>query len=733
MSQRRPAGPTRSVPERIVLEPRRDVPASPLPPVRIFLGTEPAQHRAERVFVWSVERVRDPGRRYEIHVMKELAGFDPRHWTTGFTNYRFAIPHFAGGAGRAIYNDVDQVYRADPALLFDADLEGHGYRAIEPNDTSVMLIDCQRMAAPWTLDAARREGKRALHRRAGAVPGLWGALDPVWNVRDDERPPEEARVIHFTTLHTQPWRPFPERFAYQPNPVGSVWHNLEREADAQAFLVHTREHPSDRYADWWQAWQRRAAQRSPDPRDWRPPAPGEAPPEPLAERHLRAWIADAPEEDVPWLLAELCASARERVVLRLPRGSTRREGQAWEDRLAAAVRAHPDLTTELAFGTARRGGGRWARSKPPRVWVLCDDRPGNVTQAMGLAEALGWPFEVKHLRFRAAARLHNRLLGASARGVDRTASSPLEPPWPDLVIAAGRRTAPVALWVRERARGHARLVMLGRKAGDDAECFDRVVTPTYTRLFSHPRRIETRTPLHRVTREVIAKASEEWRDRLGDAPSPRIAVLVGGTSGQYRLDAAVARRLGADCAALARKCGGSLLVTTSRRLGAHAADALCEGLGDVSFFHRWQPGDPTDPYLGLLAHADAFVVTGDSESMLTEVTSLGKPVAIYPLPVRSSFRALSVAREWVWRRATSAPRGPRGTPRPQIGLERWCGKAIERGWVRPSRDLDRLHAALVERGAAQFFTGSLPVTRATADDGEREAVAAAVRDLMGVR
>jgi hypothetical protein len=49
---------------------------------------------------------------------------------------------------------------------------------------------------------------------------------------------------------------------------------------------------------------------------------------------------------------------------------------------------------------------------------------------------------------------------------------------------------------------------------------------------------------------------------------------------------------------------------------------------------RWQadtqPGD--NPYLGLLAHADRFVVTGDSVSMMVEVARLGRPLAIFPLP-----------------------------------------------------------------------------------------------------
>ena len=107
----------RSRPECIVLGVKGGALPSEKPPVRIYLGSEPAQYRAERVFVWSIERVRDPSRVYEIYLMKDLKGFDRSGWKTGFTNYRFAIPDFAEGRGRAIYNDVDQVYLTDPAEI----------------------------------------------------------------------------------------------------------------------------------------------------------------------------------------------------------------------------------------------------------------------------------------------------------------------------------------------------------------------------------------------------------------------------------------------------------------------------------------------------------------------------------------------------------------------------------------------------------------------------------------
>jgi hypothetical protein len=112
---RLPTAGVRDLPEKVVLPVRPGVTPSEKPPVRIYLGTEAGQHRAERVFIYSIEKVRDPSRVYEIHMMKDVRGYDRRRWLTGFTNYRFAIAYWAGSTGRAIYNDVDQIFLADPA------------------------------------------------------------------------------------------------------------------------------------------------------------------------------------------------------------------------------------------------------------------------------------------------------------------------------------------------------------------------------------------------------------------------------------------------------------------------------------------------------------------------------------------------------------------------------------------------------------------------------------------
>jgi len=54
--------------------------------------------------------------------------------------------------------------------------------------------------------------------------------------RDSEYVAGKSKVLHYTTLHLQPWRPFPRQFVYQTNPVGHVWLELERSADAGAIV-----------------------------------------------------------------------------------------------------------------------------------------------------------------------------------------------------------------------------------------------------------------------------------------------------------------------------------------------------------------------------------------------------------------------------------------------------------------------------------------------------------------
>jgi len=761
----------RERPYVVTLEARSGMPASGKPPVRIFLGSQDEQWRAERVFFYAIERVRDPARVYEVHVMKGLAGYHRKGWRTGFTNYRFAIPDDAGRAGKAIYNDVDQIYTADPAMLFDLELGEHGYLAVSASDTSVMLLDCARMAEWWNLGTATRGTKGELLGRVKAQRGLWGPLDAGWNARDMEFVEGRSMLLHYTAMHTQPWHPFPKDYAYRRHPLGEVWYRLERAADDAGYQVFTRERPSPQYQETIAQYQRSPGDDA--GQTALPPAAAKLAaaldvqsvlrfdmPTLTEEAESSAHSFDAviaagllerlPAEDVPWLLAEMFGQAGKLVYVAVDchGGDAHlcvRDPGWWRAQIAAAAARHPTVAWRLDAIDRRSPGLTRGRGQPttvayqsnlagdkaatpPRIWVLAGPRAGDRSQLLALADSLGWPYEVKELAYNRLHNLPNWLMGTSPVSLDRARSSALNPPWPDLIIDGGKRSVPIVRWIRAQGGGRARWVHVGRPWAPMAS-YDLVVAAPQYRLPPRPNVISLAAPLHRITAERLADAAAAWKERLRHLPRPWIALLVGGHSPPYMLDAAAARRLGEAASAAARQSGGSLLVTTSARTSAEAAEALFEALSGSCYRHRWQAGAKDNPYLAYLALADGFIVTGDSASMLAEACATGKPVAMFEVPRRPTLVARLLAA--IERLATGhgSRKNYRGMPKQQDWLARTFDRLVERGLFMPMRDLRECHRELLARGLVHRLGEVAPVDRREPiEDIQR--VRARVRNLM---
>jgi mitochondrial fission protein ELM1 len=205
-------------------------------------------------------------------------------------------------------------------------------------------------------------------------------------------------------------------------------------------------------------------------------------------------------------------------------------------------------------------------------------------------------------------------------------------------------------------------------------------------------------------------------------------LLVGGTSHEHTVDEATARKLGQAVAAFARQAGGSVVAVTSPRTGAAATAALEEGIGAAGRVHRWRAED--NPYLAYMAGADAIVVTSDSEAMLSEAMTTGKPVYLYEVP-RRGLGPVRLATRWITARAYSRRRKKKGTIRPQQGLEYLCSRLIERGFVLPPRDLRILHRELYERGLVRPFGEPLDLESPVRPLDELGVVVDRVKRMMG--
>jgi len=244
------------------------------------------------------------------------------------------------------------------------------------------------------------------------------------------------------------------------------------------------------------------------------------------------------------------------------------------------------------------------------------------SQALGLAEATGFPYIEKRLDIRFPWNYLPPLLWLAPLD----AGAHLTPPWPDLVIACGRNAAMPALMIRRASGGRAVAAQIQNPGVGGGE-FDLFVVPEHDRLRAR-HVIVTRGAVHRVTPARLAAERRRF-PALAATPGPILAVLIGGTNKAYRL---TLRRLGeiADAVrAVLRADGGSALVTPSRRTGAAGLAVLRERLKDCSAA-IWD-GFGENPYFAFLALADAFLVTADSVSMISEAAATGKPVHILDL------------------------------------------------------------------------------------------------------
>lgn len=263
----------------------------------------------------------------------------------------------------------------------------------------------------------------------------------------------------------------------------------------------------------------------------------------------------------------------------------------------------------------------------PVIWALCDDRAGNRSQALGVAEALGYRFQTQDIEYNVAAALPNVIMGATFMGVTANTLVNLAPPFPDIAIAAGRRTAPIARNIKKLSEGKTFLVQL-MNPGGETEDFDLLAVPRHDSMAKADNLFEMTGAPHRVTSARLAEERARWAGAFDVLPGPRLALIVGGDTKRRSLTPDMAAELGAKANRMAESAGGSLLVTTSRRTADEAARALLAEVKVPAHVFKW--GDEGDnPYFGYLACADGVIVTGESVSMCSEACATPGPVYIF--------------------------------------------------------------------------------------------------------
>jgi len=165
--------------------------------IRVFIATDGDIHSdAEKVIKYSIEK--NTNEEVEINFIRP--GY--KNGCTGFTNHRYLIPELCNYEGYAIYFDVDMLVLGDLRELWEYKKPGKWCTTPKRDDVSV--IDCSAFKGVIPeKDQLMNMRKPALTQK---IQSKIVANIPIeWNTCDEIT--DNAKLIHYTDLNTQPWKP----------------------------------------------------------------------------------------------------------------------------------------------------------------------------------------------------------------------------------------------------------------------------------------------------------------------------------------------------------------------------------------------------------------------------------------------------------------------------------------------------------------------------------------------
>ena len=253
-------------------------------------------------------------------------------------------------------------------------------------------------------------------------------------------------------------------------------------------------------------------------------------------------------------------------------------------------------------------------------WIITEERlTGTENQCLGIAEALGVKPVIKHIRLRQPWKTLSPWLGFECACT--FTGDELAAPWPDLVIAAGRKAVAAARYIKKKNPRTFAVFLQDPRISP--RHFDLVAVPEHDRLRGD-NVIVTQAAPNRITPALLAEARQKFSALLEPLPAPRVAVLIGGNSKRHKMTPPVTERLATQFHSLAGQ-GFGLMVTTSRRTGGENRKIFETRFRGHDGIYLWD-GTGDNPYHGFLAWADYIIVTADSTSMISEAATTGKPV-----------------------------------------------------------------------------------------------------------
>ena len=146
-------------------------------------------------------------------------------------------------------------------------------------------------------------------------------------------------------------------------------------------------------------------------------------------------------------------------------------------------------------------------------WIVTEGMAGTENQCLGVAEALNVKPVVKRIRLHQPWAMLSPFLGFEQSW---SMSPDVEPPWPDLVLASGRKSIAASRYIKKMSGGKTFTVQI-QDPRISPKQFDLVAVPAHDPTRG-PNVIVTKASPNRITQERLAAAKKAF-PQFGDMPS----------------------------------------------------------------------------------------------------------------------------------------------------------------------------------------------------------------------
>lgn len=261
-----------------------------------------------------------------------------------------------------------------------------------------------------------------------------------------------------------------------------------------------------------------------------------------------------------------------------------------------------------------------------KVWVLADERLGGAYQAIAIAEKLGEKFEIKNFKYNFWANLPNFLLTFFPFQITKTSRYQIEDSEvPDILISSGRRSAAIAVYLKETAKKPVKIIQIMRP-GLSAEKFDTIILPQHDnfRKSSSSNIIRTIGAINNIEKRI----EDSTPSTLSMLQDKFIVVMIGGAQKNYDFELDNVMHLSEILENIADHHGIQMLISFSRRTPKSVKNYFKDKFSLEHMIY-----DPEsiykNPYPNVLKKAEFIICTTDSISMCSEAVTTGKPVYLF--------------------------------------------------------------------------------------------------------